>query len=264
MVELSDDEKEIALKEAMIKKHAVLEDQRRKRLADQKASDWRLPWNPKQLYEYAKMRANELIRFESGDNTKEFIPTANQKDAINALSLYFTNSELFETIDVKKYNTMDFPFSINKGLWMWGNPGVGKTLLMKMFSRNKRLCYRVVECPKIVQGYVKHGDDHINHYSRCIPDIKSYSNFFQDMVGVCYNDLGIETLQAKHYGTAINVMESILLDTYENKVPFFQRHVTTNLTFDQVKEKYGVRITDRIKQCFNVIEIKGESLRGSI
>lgn len=265
IVELTDEEREFALKEAMVKKHTILEDQRKKRLADQRAADWRRPWNPKQLYEFAKLRADELVKFETGDQSKEFQPTKEQKDAINALSLFFTESELFEKLDVKKYNTLDYPFSLQKGLWLWGNPGVGKTLLMKMFSRNKRLCYRVVECPKIVSGYVKSGDDHISHYSRIIKaDAKAYSNFFQSEEGICYNDLGIESPQAKHYGTGINVMESILLDTYEARVPFFHRHVTTNLTFDQVKEKYGIRITDRIKQCFNVIEIKGESVRGAI
>lgn len=265
IVELTDEERELALKEAMIKKHAVLEDQRKKRLADQKMNDWRRPWVPKQLYEFAKLRADELVKFETGDHTKEFQPTKEQKDAINALSLYFTESELFEKLEVSKYNTLSYPFSLQKGLWLWGNPGVGKTMLMKMFSRNKRLCYRVVECPKIVQGYVKYGDDHINHYCRIVKsEAKAYSNFFQEDTGICYNDLGIETLQAKHYGTPMNVMENILLETYEAKVPFFHRHVTTNLTFDQVKEKYGVRITDRIKQCFNVIEIKGESVRGII
>lgn len=249
----------------MVKKHAVLEDQRKKRLAQQKMSDWTKPWTPNELYSFARVRATEIVRGETGRHDIEFNPVDFQKDAITALCLYFSDSPEFEKLSSKIYNSTGLPFSLQKGLWLWSNPGCGKTLMMRMFSRNKRLCYTLAECPKIVAGYVKNGDDHISHYSRVIkPDVKAYSNFFQEDVGVCYNDLGIETLQAKHYGTAINVMETILLDTYEARVPFFHRHVTTNLTFDQVREKYGVRITDRIKQCFNVIEIKGETLRGKI
>jgi len=262
-VDLTEEEKELALKEAMVKKHAVLEDQRKKRLAQEKMNDWQRPWTPNELYSFAQKRATEIVRGETGRPDLVFEPLKYQQNAITALSLYFTNAPEFEELAANEYNTTGLKFSLQKGLWLWSNPGCGKTLMMIMFSRNKRLCYRVVQCPKIVAGYVKSGDDHIAHYSRIVkPEAKSFDNFFQEETGICYNDLGTETMQAKHYGTPINVMENILLDAYEARVPFFHRHVTTNLTFDQIKEKYGVRITDRIKQCFNVIEIKGESVRG--
>ena len=262
MIELDDQEKEIALAEAMIKKHARIEEQRKKRLSEEKRNDHKNPWTPNELYLFARMRATQLIRYETGDMSAEFEPKDFQKDAITALSLYFSNAPEFEQLDPALYNDTGFGFSLQKGIWLWSNPGQGKTLMMQMFSRNKRLCYLIAQCSKIVSGYVKYGDEHITHYSRIKKaEVKAYDNFFQEEEGVCYNDLGTETLQAKHYGTAINVMESILLDTYEQRVPFFHRHVTTNLTFDQVKEKYGVRITDRIKQCFNIIQIKGESVR---
>lgn len=262
MVELTKEETELAIKEAMVKKHARLEDQRRAALVEARRNDHMKPWTPNELYLFAKNRATQLLRYETGDPSIEFSPKEFQKDIIAALCLYFTESQEFNDLDPKKYNNTGLEFSLQKGLWLWGNPGVGKTLLMNIFSRNKRQCYQVVQCPKIVSGYVKYGDDHIERYSKIIPvEGSSFDNFFQKTMGICYNDLGIETLQAKHYGTAVNVMETIFLDTYERKVPFFHRHVTTNLTFDQVKEKYGVRITDRIKQCFNVIEIKGESIR---
>lgn len=262
MVDLTEQEKELALKEAMVKKHAKLEEDRKKRLAEEKKNDWRRPWTPNELYEFARMRATQLLRYETGNMALEFEPVEFQRSAITALSLYFSNSEIFENLDSKNYSSTGLKFSLQKGLWLWSNPGLGKTLMMQMFSRNKRLCYQVVQCPKIVAGYVKDGDQHISHYSQLKKSlVKEYQNFFQEEMGICYNDLGTETPLAKHYGTPINVMESILLDTYENRVPFFHRHVTTNLTFDQVKEKYGVRVTDRIKQCFNIIEIKGTSLR---
>lgn len=260
-VQLTQEEIDIALNDAKKKKQSQLESQRKKKLAELKQNDLRRPWSPGELYDYARMRATQIIRFETGDQTKVFEPEVFQRDAIAALVWYFTNNYEFEKLNTGVYNSTGLEFSLQKGIWLWGNPGVGKTLLMQMFSRNRNLCYQVVQCPKIVFGYVKYGDDHISQYGRVIYQTEDALSFYQGVQGVCYNDLGIETSPAKHYGTPVNVMETIFLDTYENKVPFSQRHVTTNLTFDQIKETYGVRFLDRIKQCFNIIEIKGKSLR---
>jgi len=245
----------------MVKKHGALEDQRKKALAQQKANDLRRPWSPNELYEYAKGRATQIVRLETGNPSAVFEPVEYQKPVITALSLYFSNHPEFEKLDASEYNQTGFPFSLNKGIWLWGNPGVGKTLMMQMFSRNKRICFQVVQCPKIVFGYVKHGDEHIQPYGKLISETEDALSFYQRNKGICYNDLGVEPVPAKHYGTPINVLETIFLDTYENKVPFWHRHVTTNLTAIQLKETYGVRFVDRVKQSFNIIEVNGNSLR---
>lgn len=260
-MELTKEETDIAISQAKEKKLEILENQRKKKLADFKLADLRRPWNAAELYEYARGMATQRLRIESGDPTALFEPKDFQKDAVAALVWYFTNSPEFENLNTSVYNTNGLPFSLNKGLWLWGNPGVGKTLIMEMFRRNRRLCYNVVQCPKLVFGYTKYGDEQISQYSRVIPESDDALSFYQTQKGICYNDLGIETVPAKHYGTPINVMETIFLETYENKVPFWHRHVTTNLTIDQLKEMYGIRFVDRIKQCFNIIDIKGESLR---
>lgn len=220
------------------------------------------PWTPVELYKLAKWRATQLIRARTGDPAVEFEPVKFQKGVVMALACYFSGSEQFEKLDTKLYNSMGIPFSLNKGIWIWGNPGVGKTLMMEMFNRNKRLCYEVIQCPKICYEYVKYGDavfeGLIKQRQVVAPDA---SNFLQKLKGICYNDLGTEPLKSNYYANPLNVMEFIMLQSYENKVPYWQRHVTTNLTFDQVKESYGIRVLDRIKECFNIIEIKGESLR---
>lgn len=261
MVDLTDDEKELAIAEAMVKKHARLEQDRKKRLAEEKRKDISLAWTPNELYQYARFRASLFIQHETGIAGAQFEPTEFQKNIITALALYFSEAKEFEKLKPKEFNSTGLPFSLQKGIWLWGNPGVGKTLMMEMFSINKRQSFRVVQCPKIVFGYVKYGDEHVTHYCHVDAEAPGASNFFQDKIGYCYNDLGTENTQAKYFGNTINVMEQIFLNTYENRVPFFHRHVTTNLTFDQVKDLYGVRVTDRIKQCFNVFEIKGDSLR---
>lgn len=262
-MDLTVDERDLAIQEAMIKKHAKLEDDRRKRLAIVKQNDLRRPWNAAQLYEYARVRATEMIRIRTGNPSSIFEPMEWQQDCLQALSLYFSGSEYFEHLHTEKYNSNpQFQFQLGKGLWLWSNPGQGKTLMMEMFSRNKRQCYRVVQCPKIVQGYVQFGEEHIKPYSEVFGESPQPFNYFQNSHGVCYNDLGTEPEKAVNFGNSINVMEKIFLDTYDKIIPYWHRHVTTNLPFDQIKQMYGVRFVDRVKECFNIIEIKGESLRG--
>ena len=261
-VELTDEEMKQALDDARQKKVIRLEDERRKALAAHALTEAMKPWDTRQLWLHVKARGDRMLQLQSGNNAASFEQVDFQKPVIKALLLYFTGNPQFENLDVAEYNAVDARFSLTKGLWLWGNPGVGKTLLMQMFRINKRLCFDVVQCPKFAYNYVKFGDVVITPYKRVLPaDASSYDNFFQKEKGVCYNDLGTEPLQSKHYGNAINVMETIFLETYENKVPWWHRHVTTNLTWKQVEDSYGVRVKDRIRQCFNVIEIKGNSLR---
>lgn len=260
-VQLTDAEMQEAVTAARKKKQGQLEYDRQKKIAEARKNDLMRPWTPNELYSYAGGRASLILQVENGDPSAVFEPQEFQKPAITALSLYFSNSPEFEQLDHRKFNTSGLELSLQKGIWLWGPVGVGKTLLMSMFSRNRRQCYTMVQCPKLVAGYVKSGDDFISGYSRVINTSADGLSFYQDTKGICFNDLGVEAPEAKHYGTPINVVESVFLDTYENKVPFCHRHVTTNLTSDQLKSTYGVRFTDRVKQCFNIIEINGESLR---
>lgn len=240
----------------------MLERQRKQRLSEVKRKKFSEDLsNPNNLYSLARWRATQAIRMRTGDPTVEFEPTEFQKPVITALSLYFSGKPEFEQLDTRLYNNQPTKFSLNKGIWMWGNPGVGKTLMMEMFNRNSRLCYEVIHCPKLAYEYVKQGDEAIERFGKIIPAIQSSTNFGQKVMGVCYNDLGVETVPSKHYGNPINVLETITLQAYENKVPYWHRFVTTNLVFDQVKEVYGLRFIDRIKECFNIIEVRGESLR---
>jgi DNA replication protein DnaC len=260
-VELTDQEVKDALELARRQKHVRLEDDRRKALAAHARADATRQWSPKELWEFARNRASIALRERTGDPTMEFKATIDQVPVVRALAMYFTGNNGFEQLDTTQFNSLPLKFSLQKGIWMWGNPGVGKTLIMSMFSRNKRLCYRLLQCPKIVSSFTIDGFDAIRQYSKQWPEPVGASNFFQDRIGICYNDLGTEPMKAKSYGNETNVMEHLFLETYENHVPFFHRHVTTNLTFDQVEQCYGLRVLDRVKECFNVIELRGESLR---
>lgn len=261
-VGLTEEEQNLAITKAIAEKTIRLENIRRRLLIEKQQAAIVRPWSANELYIYAKMRADKFLQSQSGDPAAAFQIIDFQKPVMVALSLYFTNDSKFEELDSNEYNSNGLPLSLNKGIWLWGNPGVGKTMIMGMFSKNKRLSYEVIQCPKLTYQYSKEGDDVIAHFTKPLTtQAASADNFYQRNRGACYNDLGTEPTLSKFYGNPINVMEYLFLQSYDNSVPFFHRHVTTNLTMDQVKEMYGLRVLDRIKQSFNIIEIKGKSLR---
>jgi DNA replication protein DnaC len=55
-------------------------------------------------------------------------------------------------------------------------------------------------------------------------------------------------------------MSELLKERYVN-VPHNRTMVTTNLTPEQMKEKYGERVYSRMREMFNVIPIAGSDLR---
>ena len=72
--------------------------------------------------------------------------------------------------------------------------------------------------------------------------------------GVCFDDLGAEpTAKTVHYGTSLSVMAEALMEVYSRRSSWSLFHATTNLNYDQIKEKYGIRVADRMKELFTVI-----------
>jgi DNA replication protein DnaC len=47
-------------------------------------------------------------------------------------------------------------------------------------------------------------------------------------------------------------MHEVLTQRYKNGL-FTSTHVTTNLSAEQIKELYGVRVADRMREMFNLI-----------
>jgi hypothetical protein len=167
------------------------------------------------------------------------------KPTMKALCLYFANDIRFETEGFGK---------LKKGIMLVGNVGVGKTLLMKAFKDNPKRYYNVRSTSSIVDGYCKGGVELIEDYCRGQVSYKP-------PLAYCFDDLGVETLPAKFMGNSENVMEKIILHRYEQNIPFFYTHFTTNLDGDQIESNYGTRIRSRLREMCNFIEVGGEDRR---
>lgn len=150
----------------------------------------------------------------------------------------------------------------NKGLFLFGPIGTGKSTILKALRiyegwmnryafafSNNRLGYHFTSAAEISLRYAESGIDGIAKYT--VREL---------MTDLAIDELGREPTDAKHYGTNLNVVQTVLQLRYECRHQFYT-HVTTNLTPDSISSKYGVYIADRIKEMFNLIPMEGVSRR---
>lgn len=186
--------------------------------------------------EPAKFSATELYQYFSLQYT---IDEAN-KEIVAQLCLYFSGDTRFKG-------------DLTKGLILFGGVGVGKTSLIKFFMRNQIHSYRVISCREIETEFAQTGDVAIDYFSTN-PTIPNNSNpFGHQVIGFCFDDIGTES-NSKYYGKEKNVIAEILLNRYDNNLPKQSTHITTNLSVDEIKNVYGSRVTDRIKEMMNIIQ----------
>lgn len=83
-----------------------------------------------------------------------------------------------------------------------------------------------------------------------------------DPFNICINDIGLETENQKSYGTSLDsVIDEFLYARYEIYQNQFKKyHITSNLSPEEFKERFGYRLVDRFKS-FNVIPLLGDSRR---
>lgn len=197
-----------------------------------------------------KIKRQSVYPSYSADNLFDFFEMQYEVDeenrsVVKSLCQYFAGEESFDG-------------DLNKGLILMGGVGVGKTSLMKFFIRNQRFSYKVESCRDVETNYAQLGDNYTDRCSFNIPVAINSDPFGHQVIGFCFDDLGTEA-NGKHYGKEKNVMAEILLNRYDNNLPFNSTHITTNLTADEIKAQYGTRVTDRIRQAFNKIKFSTTS-----
>lgn len=197
-----------------------------------------------------------LKRLEYGQslNKPREIPTATAEEVFEAFKLQYEVDETNAGVvwNLCFYFTGDERFrgDLSKGLLLFGGVGIGKTTLMHFFKRNPKASFKVISCRDIESDFSSEGEKSVR---RCSFNIDVPDNeFLQKQIGFCFDDLGTEA-NAKFYGKEKNVMAEILLNRYDNRLPFIYTHVTTNLSHDEVKEQYGIRVYDRMKEMLNII-----------
>lgn len=226
-IELDEQEIEEALRKAREEKYYMLK---------------RVEYNQKISAVYNPKRYTwQEVRDEFG---KQFTIDDDNRAIIEMLCYYFT-----ETVGT---------LNLHKGLLLVGGVGIGKSTLMNFFRRNQKASYRMISCRDIESDFSSEGERSVKNCSYNLTIAVNSDPFGHQEIGYCFDDLGTEA-NAKHYGHEKNVMAEIILNRYDNNLPYHFTHITTNLTAEDLKTQYGTRVTDRMREMFNIITFPSDS-----
>lgn len=251
-ITLTEDEVREAYIWAKRKKEAVLKQQEREAIAAENRKQLtEKGWIYEQTRAYMLFRAKELFEGKFVlDNDNEFV--------FNMLCHYFSNSKEFISMGV---NIGIKNPSLDKGILLAGNWGVGKTWLMSLFRKNNRQVFHVEHAKDISKSFHVGGEEAIErHYNKIKNAFNDPTVFYQSYSGLCIEDIGREDIK-NNYGNKTNVIGDIMEARYINKCmgPFF--HGTTNMTAPQIEQFYGGMVSSRLRECVNFIELGGKDRR---
>jgi len=134
-----------------------------------------------------------------------------------------------------------------KGMLFLGTVGVGKTLAMKVVAGTIQGWY--VPVPELSTAFSQKGSDGFWNMA----DKAGRWDLFLD-------DLGSEK-DVKSYSNKLPI-EDLIYRRYDMWQQHGVRtHITTNLTGEGLSERYGPRVTDRLKEMMEFVIETGKSLR---
>ena len=218
-----------------------------------------------------------------------FRATPENEKVFKQLFEYFTGKNNLKSIDGNKKEVSELklePLSPNKGIWLVGQVGSGKSLLMDVFKaytgeRLRANSFASYEFEKIVKNYITEGEKALSEFAETKGDssgtskgavIHSKPVYVDDFMNVKF--------EVKSWGELGNVAESIINTRYR----VFSKnrkltHVSTNIYPNQLGTKpeqtadsfeitntkfFGLdeRVVSRCKEMFNIVVLNGMDFRG--
>lgn len=160
---------------------------------------------------------------------------------------------------VWKYDTWNrCGFDYKKGFFVYGPVGTGKSTLLKGLQKymNKvkdrystkdfRIGFFWKSASELANSYAGDGQEKLLQWC--------------DECNLLIDELGREPRPAKHFGTALNVIQFILQLRYYRRKDNIT-HITSNINPEDVLTLYGDYISDRFKEMFNIVPYGGKSKR---
>lgn len=157
---------------------------------------------------------------------------------VKTLCFFLSNDPRFET---------ELNYSFQKGLLIRGVSGLGKTHLVRCLEKNEISPILVLSLLEISEEVKSEGE--------FIVELGSNKMIYLD-------DVGTEEHIVNHYGTKINWFKNFIEMYYLRNKIFNKLIISTNNNFSEIEEKYGFRVRSRVKDMFNIIDVKGKDMRG--
>lgn len=181
---------------------------------------------------YKLMRRNSLHMFGKPlDETPDNLPT------IKALCFFISRDDRFAT---------ELGFDRLKGLLIRGPSDTGKTHLVRCVEDNGLNPINSLSMLDITERVKVDGKYEIENKGKKI---------------IYLDDVGTEEAMVKHYGTT-NLWFKVFIETVYHKTKCFNHLIlSTNLNFKDIEAQYGFRVASRMREMFNVIDMKGGGYR---
>lgn len=151
------------------------------------------------------------------------------------------------------------PYSLRKGIMLYGPVGCYKTSIMKFFANNQSNSFVVYPVNDVSAQFTSEGHEAIIKYKNLIPSTDSFRTFGQNEIGICFDDFGTE-VDKKHYGNESNVMAEIILSRHMSHHNLMAKtHFTTNIGVEIIEERYGVRVRSRLREMITMVSFPDDS-----
>jgi len=183
----------------------------------------------------------KLMKWTSKEKyKKDFILNSENKHFVTCLCYFLSGDPRFET---------ELGYSFQKGLLIRGVSGLGKTHLVQCVADNELNPILILSMLDITDEIKHNGEYEIKMGNKKV---------------IYLDDVGTEEPTVNHYGTKISYFKNFIELVYlKNQGKTFNKlMVSTNNSFSEMEEKYGFRVRSRIKDMFNIIDVKGKDMRG--
>jgi len=205
--------------------------EKEKTLAAERQRELRVRCDAKYMYRLMKWTSDRVFG-------KPLRLHNDNKHFITALCYFMAEDERFET---------ELGYSLKKGLLIRGISGLGKTHLVRCLENNELNPVLVLSMIEIADEIKEKGEYRIELGNRKV---------------IYLDDVGTEEPTVNHYGTKINFFKNFIELVYLKNKTFSKLMISTNNSFAEIEEKYGFRVRSRVKDMFNIIDVRGEDMRG--
>lgn len=174
-------------------------------------------------------------------------------------SIYMIENGYRDDVDPKAFRNLaryliaKMEMQTKKGLCLYGNNGTGKTTFMRMFCGA-----RTLNASDISDIFTRNGQ---RDALEVVLLPKEYDVYPSGYFNLNIDDMGAEKA-LNEYGIKYEPMALVIEKMYNRFfVGFGKYNITTNLTKEQISERYGQRIASRMAEMFYFVPFTGKDNR---